>query len=281
MDCGYFGWLRCWLEVAELLCYWQFHSADGWSAWFSGSGSSNAAGPAYVVNLSAVSADAEDLTAVGVWLMASPLLLVFCIWCGRTGFGQILLLLPVLCPILIYAEILKSVADAILNFVSVLVYQGAGTDSLSLTWCAGVSCVHEVVVGGFALFLVAASSSDAAVADAVDLVFFFFYAGAGILLPMNGGLDAVMVLSCRIVDILCYFFWFTDPAGGDVLLNSKLEFLEYNGSTAAAGGLGSLPAVAISWSCHYRLLGTPDDTWEWSAVDSCLLRSEAWLLILL
>ncbi|GMH20949.1 hypothetical protein Nepgr_022791 [Nepenthes gracilis] len=32
LDCCYFGWLRFWLEVAELLCYWQFHSADGTQA---------------------------------------------------------------------------------------------------------------------------------------------------------------------------------------------------------------------------------------------------------
>ncbi|GMH21161.1 hypothetical protein Nepgr_023003 [Nepenthes gracilis] len=29
--------------------------------------------------------DAEELIAVGVRLLASPLLLVFCIWCGRSG----------------------------------------------------------------------------------------------------------------------------------------------------------------------------------------------------
>ncbi|GMH15606.1 hypothetical protein Nepgr_017447 [Nepenthes gracilis] len=42
--------------------------------------------------------------------------------------------------------------------------------------------------------------------------------------------------------------------------NSMLEVLDSNGSTDAAGGIGCLPAVAISWCCICRLPGTPVDT---------------------
>ncbi|GMH04730.1 hypothetical protein Nepgr_006570 [Nepenthes gracilis] len=42
--------------------------------------------------------------------------------------------------------------------------------------------------------------------------------------------------------------------------NSMLQCSRLNGSTAAAGGIGCLPAVAISWCCICRLPGTPDDT---------------------
>ncbi|GMH07545.1 hypothetical protein Nepgr_009385 [Nepenthes gracilis] len=64
-------------------------------------------------------------------------------------------------------------------------------------------------------------------------LFLFLFAGAGILLPLNGGLAAVV-------------------------LNGKLEVLDSIGSTAAAGGIENLPAVAI---CICRLPRTPDDTW--------------------
>ncbi|GMH31944.1 hypothetical protein Nepgr_033788 [Nepenthes gracilis] len=148
--------------------------ADGRCAWFSGLGSSNAAGfgsqvlvlrpmmvwsstsvdaetmqnaccwqhhdsllkgniellklllkPSHlrILHLSAARVDAKDPTAVGVWLLASPVLLVFCIWCGQ--IGQILLVLLMLCHILNSAEMLKTVANAILNFVSVMVFRGS------------------------------------------------------------------------------------------------------------------------------------------------------------
>ncbi|GMH03461.1 hypothetical protein Nepgr_005300 [Nepenthes gracilis] len=38
---------------------------------------------------------------------------------------------------------------------------------------------------------------------------------------------------------------------------SMLEVLDSIGSTDAAGGIGCLPAVAISWCCFRRLSGTP------------------------
>ncbi|GMH04868.1 hypothetical protein Nepgr_006708 [Nepenthes gracilis] len=101
-----------------------------------------------------------------------------------------------------------------------------------------------------------------------------------LILPEKLWQRAVSNLSPRICGSkLGYSCWINGY--GVQQLNSKLEFLEYNGSTAAAGGLGSLPAVAISWSCHCRLPGTPDDTWVWTAVGSCLMRREAWPLILL
>ncbi|GMH21254.1 hypothetical protein Nepgr_023096 [Nepenthes gracilis] len=44
----------------------------------------NSITPLWLQHLS-VSVDADVLTAIGVWLLASPLLMVLCICCGRTG----------------------------------------------------------------------------------------------------------------------------------------------------------------------------------------------------
>ncbi|GMH04977.1 hypothetical protein Nepgr_006817 [Nepenthes gracilis] len=50
-----------------------------------------------------------------------------------------------------------------------------------------------------------------------------------------------------------------------------------NGYAAVAGGFGSLPAVAITWSCHCRLLGPSEDTWVWTAVVDFLTLSWVFL----
>ncbi|GMH13991.1 hypothetical protein Nepgr_015832 [Nepenthes gracilis] len=46
LDCCYFGWMRFWPEVAEMLAFGR-SILDGWSARFSGCGSSHALGLVY------------------------------------------------------------------------------------------------------------------------------------------------------------------------------------------------------------------------------------------
>ncbi|GMH21353.1 hypothetical protein Nepgr_023195 [Nepenthes gracilis] len=51
-------------------CCCEFHSADGWCAWFSGFGSSTAAGMVW----SSTSVDAETMQNAGCWLHHDSLL---------------------------------------------------------------------------------------------------------------------------------------------------------------------------------------------------------------
>ncbi|GMH06136.1 hypothetical protein Nepgr_007976 [Nepenthes gracilis] len=131
----------------------------------------------------------------------------------------------------------------------------------------GVDIGLSFWTGLYALSSAPAVVLVAAVAGAVDLVFglLAFYATFTDLLI----LPEVM---CWFINQLCC--WRQYRIGGSKLghscwLNglgvhsqiSMLEFLDSNGSTAATGGIGSMPAVAISWNSICRLPGTPGDTW--------------------
>ncbi|GMH02160.1 hypothetical protein Nepgr_003999 [Nepenthes gracilis] len=88
------------------------------------------------------------------------------------------------------------------------------------TWC---SALGSSIV---AVFLVAASSSDAAEAGRCGL-FSLIYAGAGIMLPMKWRTRCLWWCCLAGMNgILCYIIWFADPAGGEVLICYSAVLLE-------------------------------------------------------
>ncbi|GMH21363.1 hypothetical protein Nepgr_023205 [Nepenthes gracilis] len=116
--------------------------------------------------------------------------------------------------------------------------EGAGPDFLSLTWCAGVSFVHEVVAQ-WTLFLV-------------------LCAGAGIFLP------SFVTEAIRNRWKQVRHSWPLNGLGVHSQI-SMLEFLDSMALPLQNGGIGSMPG-----SCHFMEFHLPA---AWNTGDTSLNRS--------